>query len=118
MPARRFRLATATDTRAPVDPITTRCHRPANRLRSVPMSSEQPALASVVPPRRHLGVELVLVILVSFAVLVPGIQKYSLVDPWETHYGEVGRMMLQEHDLVHMQWPGGQSPTENEGFRS
>ncbi|MFT3691512.1 MAG: hypothetical protein QM831_00105 [Kofleriaceae bacterium] len=63
-------------------------------------------------------VELVLAILVSLFVLVPGIQSYSLVDPWETHYGEVARMMLQNHDLVHMEWPGGQGPTENEGFRS
>jgi len=77
-----------------------------------------PELEPALQRRRPLGLELVLVILVSLGVLVPGIWKYSLVDPWETHYGEVARMMLQEHDLVHMQWPGGQSPTENEGFRS
>ncbi|HET9990603.1 MAG TPA: glycosyltransferase family 39 protein, partial [Kofleriaceae bacterium] len=77
-----------------------------------------PELGPALERRRPLGLELVLVILVSLGVLVPGIWKYSLVDPWETHYGEVARMMLQEHDLVHMQWPGGQSPTENEGFRS
>jgi 4-amino-4-deoxy-L-arabinose transferase-like glycosyltransferase len=69
-------------------------------------------------PQRPLRFELCLVVLVSLAVLVPGIWKYSLVDPWETHYGEVARMMLQEHDLVYMQWPGGESPSENEGFRS
>src|SRR6476469_8887515 len=57
--------------------------------------------------------ELAVVVLVSLAVLVPGITRYSLVDPWETHYGEVARMMLQEHDLVHLDWP-----QENEGFRS
>jgi 4-amino-4-deoxy-L-arabinose transferase-like glycosyltransferase len=69
--------------------------------------------------RRHgLGLEILLVVIVSLAVLVPGIWKYSLVDPWETHYGEVGRMMLQNHDLVHMEWPGGMTPTDNEGFRS
>jgi 4-amino-4-deoxy-L-arabinose transferase-like glycosyltransferase len=67
-----------------------------------------------VPPRpRPLGFELALVILVSLAVLVPGIWSYSLVDPWETHYGEVGRMMLQNHDWVHTQWP-----QDGEGFRS
>ena len=53
--------------------------------------------------------ELVLVVLVSAAVFVPGISTYSLVDPWETHYGEVGRMMLQNHDLVHTEWPGTNS---------
>ncbi|MEO8552715.1 MAG: hypothetical protein ABI678_22210 [Kofleriaceae bacterium] len=75
-------------------------------------------LEPALPHRRPIRFELALVILVSFGVLVPGIWKYSLVDPWETHYGEVARMMLQDHDLVHMQWPGGQSPSENEGFRS
>ena len=69
-----------------------------------------PAMA---PRRRPLGLELALVIVVSFAVLAPGIWRYSLVDPWETHYGEVARMMLQEHDLVHLDWP-----QNNEGFRS
>ena len=68
---------------------------------------------------RHISiVELVLVIVVSLAVLVPGIGSYSLVDPWETHYGEVSREMLQNHDLVHTTWVGGQGPTANEGFRS
>jgi 4-amino-4-deoxy-L-arabinose transferase-like glycosyltransferase len=77
-----------------------------------------PSLEPATSRRQPLGLELVLAILVSFAVLVPGIQSYSLVDPWETHYGEVTREMLENHDLVHMTWNGGQSPTENEGFRS
>ena len=69
--------------------------------------------------RRSLAFELLLVIGVSAAVLVPGISRYSLVDPWETHYGEVGRMMLQEHDLVHMRWPGTNAEgAADEGFRS
>jgi 4-amino-4-deoxy-L-arabinose transferase-like glycosyltransferase len=55
--------------------------------------------------------ELVLVSLIALAVLVPGIWSYSLVDPWETHYGEVARRMLQDHDWVHTTW-------SNEGFRS
>lgn len=62
---------------------------------------------------RRLGFEVALVVLVSLAVLVPGIWSYSLVDPWETHYGEVGRMMLQNHDWVHTEWP-----QDGEGFRS
>ncbi len=76
------------------------------------------ALEPARPRRSPLGLELILVVMVAFATLVPGIQKYSLVDPWETHYGEVARMMLQNHDLVHMDWPGGDSPAGNEGFRS
>jgi len=67
---------------------------------------------------RRLGLELTLVVVVSVAVLVPGIWRYSLVDPWETHYGEVARNMLKDDDLVHMQWPGTNPDSMNEGFRS
>src|SRR5204863_654 len=67
----------------------------------------------IAPRKRPLGFELALVVLVSLAVLVPGIWSYSLVDPWETHYGEVARMMLQNHDWVHTEWP-----QDGEGFRS
>ncbi|HEX4420944.1 MAG TPA: glycosyltransferase family 39 protein, partial [Kofleriaceae bacterium] len=71
------------------------------------------APASDAPRRRPLGFELALVVVVSLAVMVPGIWSYTLVDPWETHYGEVARMMLQNHDWVHTEWP-----QQNEGFRS
>src|ERR1041384_4115883 len=53
-----------------------------------------PELARAEPPapcKRPLGFELALAVLVSLVVLVPGIWSYSLVDPWETHYGEVFR---------------------------
>ena len=59
--------------------------------------------------RRPLGLELAVVALVALAVYVPGISRYSLVDPWETHYGEVARNMRTNHDLVHMDWPGTNS---------
>lgn len=71
-----------------------------------------------VPARAITGIEVALVVIVSLAVLVPGIWNYSLVDPWETHYGEVARMMLQNGDFVHTEWPGGMTPNDNEGFRS
>jgi len=61
----------------------------------------------------RLRYELVLVVLVCAAVLVPGLWTYTLVDPWETHYGEVARMMLENHDWVHTEWP-----QNDEGFRS
>jgi len=68
---------------------------------------------------RRLGLPLTLVVVVSLAVFVPGIGRYSLVDPWETHYGEVARNMLKDDDLVHMQWPGtNPEGSMNEGFRS
>ncbi len=70
--------------------------------------------------RRAARLELVLVVLVSLGALAPGIGRYTLVDPWETHYGEVARLMLHDDDWVHTQWPGsyGGSFDENEGFRS
>ncbi|HKE15036.1 MAG TPA: glycosyltransferase family 39 protein [Kofleriaceae bacterium] len=55
--------------------------------------------------------ELAIVALVSLAFLVVGLWSYQLVDPWETHYGEVARRMLQDHDWVHLKW-------QNEIFRS
>ena len=70
-------------------------------------------LAPFTPPPRALprAFEVALVVLVATALLLPGIWRYSLVDPWETHYGEVARRIKQDHDWVHMDW-------QNEGFRS
>ncbi len=73
---------------------------------------EPPVLTVTRPARRlPLGFEVAVVFLLACALLLPGIWSYSLVDPWETHYGEVGRRMLQDHDWVHTDW-------QNEGFRS
>jgi 4-amino-4-deoxy-L-arabinose transferase-like glycosyltransferase len=77
------------------------------------MSAELAPADVVSPRRRPLGFEFAFVILISAAIYVPGIWRYSLVDPWETHYGEVARMMLQNNDWVHTEWP-----QDNEGFRS
>nr|HEX4317304.1 glycosyltransferase family 39 protein [Kofleriaceae bacterium] len=71
--------------------------------------------ASAPPPRRPLALEVTLVVVLALAMLVPGIWSYSLVDPWETHYGEVSREMLADHDWVHTDWQGNPDP---EGFRS
>jgi 4-amino-4-deoxy-L-arabinose transferase-like glycosyltransferase len=49
--------------------------------------------------RRH---ELVMVVLLSLALLLSGLWAFSLIDPWETHYGEVARRMLQDDDWVHL----------------
>ena len=71
------------------------------------------------PQRPRPGVELALVAVVALAVLAPGLWRYSPVDPWETHYGEVGRMMRQSHDYVHLLWPGtNYDGSPDEGFRS
>ena len=70
-----------------------------------------PETLSPVPRRIPMGLELALVVVLATALLLPGIWRYSLVDPWETHYGEVARRMLNDHDWVHTDW-------QNEGFRS
>jgi 4-amino-4-deoxy-L-arabinose transferase-like glycosyltransferase len=73
----------------------------------------EPPVLTVPRPRGRLplGYEVAIVVVLACALLIPGIWTYSLVDPWETHYGEVGRRMLQDHDWVHTDW-------QNEGFRS
>lgn len=70
-----------------------------------------PGLTAAPPRTRRLGFELAIVFVLACALLVPGIWRGGLIDPWETHYGEVGRRMLQDKDWVRTQWS-----TEN--FRS
>lgn len=73
------------------------------RLRLVSASTEL--------SRSPLRFEIAIVTVLAVALLLPGVWSYSLIDPWETHYGEVARRMLQDHDWVHTQW-------QDEGFRS
>jgi hypothetical protein len=50
------------------------------------VSNETLQPASVPSPRRRsLALEISVVALLALAVLIPGINRYSLVDPWETH---------------------------------
>src|SRR5256885_14990163 len=37
-------------------------------------------------------------------VFVPYLGAVGLWDPWETHYGEVAREMIQRNDYVHPYW--------------
>lgn len=60
------------------------------------------------PPRRW---EWLAVLILGAMLFLPGLGTYSLVDPWETHYAEVARRMVQDHDYVRTQW-------SDEGFRS
>jgi 4-amino-4-deoxy-L-arabinose transferase-like glycosyltransferase len=60
---------------------------------------------------RRLRFEIAVVTVLALALLLPGVWSYSLIDPWETHYAEVARRMLQDKDWVHTQW-------QDEGFRS
>ena len=79
-----------------------------------------PAEARVIKPRpsvlgelaaRIQRYELAIVAALSLAVLLPGLWSFQLIDPWETHYSEVGRRILEDDDWVHLKW-------QNEVFRS
>jgi len=64
-----------------------------------------------------------LVICVGLLVFFPGLGSFGLWDPWEVHYGEVGRQLVERHDWItpwwgsHWQVPGHRSP-EGEPFFS
>jgi hypothetical protein len=40
------------------------------------------------------------VILLSILVFFPGLGDFGLWDPWEVHYGEVGRSMVERGDWI------------------
>jgi 4-amino-4-deoxy-L-arabinose transferase-like glycosyltransferase len=52
-----------------------------------------------------------LVVLIAAALYLPRLGSGGLWDPWETHYGEVARRMLERNDWISMWW-------ENEWFYS
>jgi 4-amino-4-deoxy-L-arabinose transferase-like glycosyltransferase len=49
-------------------------------------------------------------------VYVPLAGNYGMWDPWETHYGEVARQMIERNDWVSLWWPG--SPQDRVEFWS
>lgn len=98
------------DTAAPVPPARGAPDGPELDPGDEPLRGFHPE-GKLLASRGASGFELVLVTLLALAVLVPGIWSYTLIDPWETHYAEVARRMLQDHDFVHTKW-------QDEGFRS
>jgi 4-amino-4-deoxy-L-arabinose transferase-like glycosyltransferase len=59
---------------------------------------------------------IVLVMLFGLLLYLPFAGTYGLFDPWETHYGEVGRQMARRNDFISLYWPG--SPLDTEHFWS
>src|SRR5258706_10211379 len=49
-------------------------------------------------------------------VYIPLAGNYGMWDPWETHYGEVARQMLERNDFISLWWPG--SPQDRNEFWS
>ncbi len=75
-------------------------------------------------PRRFAGdwkTILFLLVALSLAYL-PGLGSYGLYDPWETHYGEVARNMVEHGNYIDPWWGSAWDPSgvkrEREGFYS
>ncbi len=49
-------------------------------------------------------VDVVLIVVAAAAVLLPRLGTYGLHDPWETHYGEVARSMVESGDWISPWW--------------
>src|SRR6266446_2715451 len=57
-----------------------------------------------------------LVILFGLALYIPFAGSYGFYDPWESHYSEVARQMMERHDYISLWWPG--APIDSEHFWS
>jgi 4-amino-4-deoxy-L-arabinose transferase-like glycosyltransferase len=56
------------------------------------------------------------IILLGLLIYVPLAGAYGLYDPWETHYSEVARQMLERGDYISLWWPG--APIDADHFWS
>jgi 4-amino-4-deoxy-L-arabinose transferase-like glycosyltransferase len=56
------------------------------------------------------------VILMGLLLYIPFAGSYGLYDPWETHYGEVARQMMERGDYISLWWPG--APIDPDHFWS
>lgn len=60
--------------------------------------------------------------LLLLVLYLPGLGSYGLYDPWETHYGEVARTMVETDNYIDPWWGSPWDPTgvkrEKEGFYS
>src|SRR5690242_14464535 len=75
------------------------------------MKQQLASLATTVDRR------IVLALLILCAMIyIPLAGNYGMWDPWETHYGEVARQMLERNDFISQWWPG--SPQDRQEFWS
>ncbi|MCA9712251.1 MAG: glycosyltransferase family 39 protein, partial [Myxococcales bacterium] len=83
----------------------------------------RPAFWTATPT--HLATDWKVVVVLAGVLLagyVPGLGSYGLFDPWETHYGEVARNMVEYDDYIDPFWGSPWDPNgvkrEREGFYS
>jgi len=79
-----------------------------------------PAVAGTPAKRRRYSL---FVTLVAFLIFFPFLGSFGLWDPWETHYGEVTRNMVENRDWVAQMWGYdgqdiGKPPAEQGPFMS
>jgi 4-amino-4-deoxy-L-arabinose transferase-like glycosyltransferase len=67
----------------------------------------------VATPERRICMAL---LMLCAMIYIPLAGNYGMWDPWETHYGEVARQMLERNDFVSQWWPG--SPQDRQEFWS
>lgn len=84
---------------------------PAELASALPMSNSGASGGLAALYRAIAPYELAIVIGVALIVLLTGMASYTLIDPWETHYAEVARRILENNDWVHLH-------AEDQGFRS
>ncbi len=67
-----------------------------------------PSLAATLPTAQARYERVLTLSVLAFLCLlyVPLAGNYGLWDPWETHYGEVGRQMAARGDYISLWWPG------------
>mgnify|MGYP006197334533 FL=1 len=61
-------------------------------------------LARFGPDARDLWRDRFIVALLAGLLLFPFLASFGLWDPWETHYGEVGRQITERHDWISTWW--------------
>ena len=55
-------------------------------------------------PEKTLWTDRALIGALSLAILLPLLGSFGLWDPWETHYGEVGRQITERNDWISSWW--------------
>ncbi len=73
-------------------------------LTTLPLLTDDIDRIPIWEPERREWVARILVLLLGIAMFLPNIGSFGLWDPWETHYGEVSRNMIETYDWVEPWW--------------
>ena len=76
----------------------------SDELRALPLLTDDVAAIPTWQPERREGWIRLLVVLLGVAFFLPNLGSFGLWDPWETHYGEVTRNMVETYDWVAPWW--------------